>query len=256
MKVLWLTNSDEIHGAGPVEERPSALTARLVEAERGEPIEMIPRVIWPSPELPAIVAGWVERYSPDLVVFHVNAFWFLYRSVPLRLRRRFGRPGAFAARAGFALGEASWFVRTRAYHTLRRFALKTFGGATYFTPEETCEITEACIRRIVSNEGVGLVLRVGDGAQFAAGASPGALAFVHGRLRAVCSAAHVTCVDATQAVPLSPPADFWKSGDRVHMTAPGRAWYARRDADAILAERRRRTESAPAETSVESAPGV
>ncbi len=139
--------------------RTSRKTARLLEAATGETVEIIPRVIWPSAQLPDIIDGWMERYSPDIVLFQINGFWYLYASVPLLFERKLGRVGKQISRAGLRAGRTPWIVKTRVFHFGRRVALRTIGGAHYFTPAEVCEIVEACLRRIVRHEGAGLIVQ-------------------------------------------------------------------------------------------------
>jgi len=239
VKVLWLCNSDEVNGDMPEERRASHLAARLLEAQAGEQVEVIPRAIWPSPELPAIIDGWIDRYSPDIVVFHVNGFWYLYRSIPLLFQRRFGRVGKQIARAGLSVGSTPWIVKTRAYHLGRRLALKTIGGATYFSPEEVCETVESCVRRILRREGVGLVVRAPlSPDKYSAPAEM--IRTVDRTVRALCDAVHATYVGRQDPdVPVRTEVEFWRRGDRVHTSAEGHAYYAQQAAGAVLIEWRR-----------------
>ncbi len=238
MRVLWLTNSDDL--LGPEAERPSALVAARVADVLAVPVEITPRVIWPSPELPDIIDSWIRRYAPDLVMLHVNGYWYLYRSVPERLVRRFGLPGRLAGRATARAGRSSRLSHTAAFHAGRRIALRVLGGETHFTAAETSDLAARCIRQIVRHEGPGLVVRVGDGAQFLAGAPGDDVERVHRAVSSVCRDVHATCVDGDLARPGLPPDDYWRRGDRVHMSIEGRHWYAARDAEALVAEFRRR----------------
>ena len=236
MKILWLSNSDEVQEDVPPESRASHLAATLVEAGIGEPVEVIPRVIWPSPQLPGIIDGWMDRYSPDMVVFHVNGFWYLYSSVPLMFQRKFGRLGPYLTKAGLKAGSTSWIVKTRAYHLARGLALKTVGGATYFTPQEVCDTVEACVRRIIRREGVGLVVRAPVAPSSWNSAPAGAFRFVHRSLSALCESLHVTYLGQDPDLPDATDQSFWTGGDRLHTNAEGHAWYAQLDAGAIIAE--------------------
>ncbi len=233
MKVLWLTNSDEVHGDIPDEVRTSRQTARLLEAAASETVEIIPRVIWPSPQLPDIIDGWMERYSPDIVLFQMNGFWYLYASVPLLFERKLGSVGKRISRAGLRAGRTPWIVKTRVFHFGRRVALRTIGGAHYFTPAEVCETVEACVRRIVRHEGAGLIVQGQLVPSSWSSAPPGAIAFVHQGVSALCESLHVTYVAADPANPRE-SIDFWRKGDRLHTSEEGHAWYARKIAAAIL----------------------
>lgn len=229
--MLLLTHSDEIYGDIPEEGRASRQTERFIEQETGKPAEVIPRTIWPSPQLPDIIDTWLERYSPDVVMFHINGFWYLYRSVPLLFERRFGRVGRYVGAAGEKAGRTQWLVETRGFHLTRHVALRTIGGATHFSANETVETVEACVRRIARHEGVGLVVRAPLAIPFLATCSKEALRSVDQRVRAVCDRLHVSYYDPDDP---PPETNFWKSGDRLHTSAEGQAWYARKDAQAIL----------------------
>ena len=219
----------------PAEARSYSQTARLIREAIGEEVEVTPRIIWPSVELPDLIDRWMERYTPDAVIYHINGFWYLYRSTPLRLERRLGPLGRPLSRAGLRLGGSSWFATTRVFHAGRWLALRTIGGDTYFTPEEVVETVEACVRRIIRHEGVGLVVR-GQMAPWSwTSQPPGALRSVHTGVQRFCAAAHVAYVAADPDGQVDENMDFWRRGDRLHTNAPGHSWYARLDADAIVA---------------------
>jgi hypothetical protein len=234
VKVLWLATSDDAAGDIPVEGRAYFQVVKLVEEAIGEPVEVVPRIIWPAATLPELIERWVERYRPDVVIYHVNGFWYLYRSTPLRLERKLGPLGKPLARAGLRAGGSAWFARTRVFHAGRWLALKTIGGDTYFSPDQVADTVEACVRRIVQHEGVGLVVR-GPMAPWSWTSQPeGALRRVHERLAGFCAAVHVPYVAVDPDEPPDARMDFWGAGDRLHSNAAGHTWYARIDAEAIV----------------------
>lgn len=167
---------------------------------------MIARVVWPTAELPEIIDSWMRTYTPDLVVLHVNAYWYLYRSTPLLLQRRLGRFGRAMGNSAAAVGRTRWIARTAPFQLARRLALATIGGATYFTATGVCDVMEACALTVASHEQAGLVVRVGDGVQF--GAQREAVARVHRRLGDFCAQHHVSCVAGDERAPKTPPADY------------------------------------------------
>ena len=104
MKLLFLGNSNDIprHKGNPT--RASAVATAL-EAATGQPVELVIKPIWPDELLPGRIERWMRDEHPDLVFFSVPGFWFLYESVPVRLKRRWGAPGRWLARLGFAAAD-------------------------------------------------------------------------------------------------------------------------------------------------------
>lgn len=233
MKVLWLTNSDDVGDTVPEDQRSFRVAARLVEAATGEPVEVTPRVIWPSAQLPDLIDEWIERYEPDIVVFKINGFWYLYPSIPLQVERMFGRRmGRPVARAGLKAAATPWIAHRAVFHLSRRLALKAMHGATHFSPQEVAELVERCTRRIVRHEEVGLVMR----GQLAGwrNAPPGAELFVHKKVAALCDELHVIYLARDPEGPLL-GAEYYKKGDRLHTDAHGHEAHARQEAIAIEA---------------------
>jgi hypothetical protein len=159
MKLLRLGNSTDMDANIPEKERSAWLSAQVFAEATGELPEMTVRSIWPTAQLPERVEAWLDEYEPDLVFFLVNAFWFTYPSVPLRLRRLFGPSGDAVSRLGFKIGRNPTFTRRRLFQFLRRWTVRAIGGDTHFTPESVLATVEACMRTIVAREDVVLVVR-------------------------------------------------------------------------------------------------
>ncbi|MEO6398754.1 MAG: hypothetical protein ABIP13_09840, partial [Tepidiformaceae bacterium] len=66
MRILRLTNSNDLTPAVAPEFRASAVVERVVSAATGEPVESMVRAIWPTPDLPDHVGRWIETYQPDV----------------------------------------------------------------------------------------------------------------------------------------------------------------------------------------------
>ena len=245
MKVLWLGNSDDVGLAADRRGgRSIDVAQRLLEEDTGGPVEITGRVIWPSPGLPDLIGGWVERYEPDVVMFKVNGYWYLYRSVPLRLERAFGRvAGGSIAKAGRATADIPWLAHTRAYHAARRMARRTIGAATFFTPAEVAGIVDRCIRRILQSERVGVVVWSPVGAW--EGAPAGAAEHVFDALDPLCRQLGVIHVAWKPGTP-DPTADFFETGDRIHRANDGHNWYGEREARAINSAWQAATTGVPA----------
>lgn len=158
VRILRLGNSTDLDERVPEKERSSWLSAQVFSAATGRSPDLTVRAIWPSPGLPPTLDSWIEKHEPQLVFFAVNAYWFTYRSVPERLKRLLGPLGGPAFVAGARVGR-SRFVETRLFHILRRLAGRLIGGDAPFTPEQVLDVVETCLRKIVANEDVVLVVR-------------------------------------------------------------------------------------------------
>ena len=159
MRILRLTNSDDFTRDVAENDRGYQLVAAAMKDATGEDVETIVKVIWPADDLPDIVERWVTEYRPDIVFLKVNSYWYTYESVPLKLRRRFGRIGQAAGDAGQRATEIHWLARTRAFKKARALALSTIGGETHFSVDYVIKTVEAVSRRVLRHEDVILVVR-------------------------------------------------------------------------------------------------
>jgi hypothetical protein len=197
MRVLRLAASDEDHGRMAPGSQAHEVAAALLREATGEEVETTIRNLWPDDGLPDLVDRWMDRYQPDLVLLKVNAFWFNYLSVPLRLERALGPAGKYIGRAGVRAGEIRWVARSPVFRNARRFLLRTIGGATYFTPEQVVTSMRECATRILAHEGGGLVV-VGPHSRLnheltrkAAAAHERRRLYVHNSMKQFCAELHV-----------------------------------------------------------------
>lgn len=158
MRILRLATSDDDSARLAPGATAQEAAARVLTEATGEQVETIVRSPWPDAGLPDLVGRWLERYEPDLVLLKVNAFWFNYLSVPLRLERSLGPLGKGIGRAGVRVGETPWLTRSTVFRHGRRYLVRIVGGATYFTPEQVVTSMEQCARRILAREGTGLLI--------------------------------------------------------------------------------------------------
>lgn len=96
VRLLWLGNRED---AGASHGGPIPVARRRLEAVTEESVEVTARVVWPSDELPGIIAGWLDRYQPDVVMFEQDAYWYLLPLLPLRVERLLGRLGGSRVRS-------------------------------------------------------------------------------------------------------------------------------------------------------------
>jgi hypothetical protein len=159
VKILKLCTSDELAPGIPEGQRAYQVAERVIHDATGEAVETTLRVIWPSPQLPDLLDQWLDKYGPDLVLFVVSPFWMTFESTPLKLQRRFGKAGQKLGQMGARVGGHPKVSETRAAMAARRLLISTIGGDFYFEPEEISELTDACTRRVLARESVGLVIR-------------------------------------------------------------------------------------------------
>ncbi len=159
MRILRLSNSNDVNPLVPEAERAQVIAEQVVAELTGEAVETIVKVIWPAPELPGIVAGWLERYQPDVVFIVTSSYWVTYESVPLRVERRAGILGKALARVGFKVGGNPAVASSSPFRFGRRAAARTIGGETYFTPAEAAGYVADVLRRVLARESVVAVVR-------------------------------------------------------------------------------------------------
>lgn len=241
MKILRLSDSDDI---GEVREaqRGFRVVERVLAEATGEPVETLVRVIWPSPALPDLVEGWVDRYQPDLVIFKANGYWYVYRSVPLQIRRRLAVVGGPIGTAAAWAGKTRWLARRRAFKATRGFLVRTLGGASYFEPEQVIETMTECVRRIARREHIGIVVRtpiIGwlELPYLSARQREvmcARLAVVESAAAALCDSVHAIHVGRDPYGPLPLAGEIYEA-DGLHLNAATQEWYARQEAEALLA---------------------
>jgi hypothetical protein len=229
VKILALLSSDVHGGDGHIEQQslfPALMREPLARA-LNEPVEVIARPIWPTTDLPRVLDGWMSRYEPDLVMFAVSPFWFLYESLPLRLGRRFGRVGAFGTRVALAVAATPWLAHNRAFQSMRRAVQRRVPGSGYFEPGEVVATSQMAIRAILRREGAYLVV-VGpaggdDWATDARSAQRIAerRAQVNDAMASFCRLLHLEYWDVDGLSKMADPQAKSLQGDRLHLDEAG-----------------------------------
>ncbi|MCC6381868.1 MAG: hypothetical protein IT304_05125 [Dehalococcoidia bacterium] len=158
MRLLWMGASETVAGPFPPDERASGIASRVLGAATGEPVDLVVRRVWPSPDLPAVVEGWLARYRPELVQIAISTYPTCYASVPIRLERAFGAPGKAVGRAGLTVIGEGWLPHHPGFRAARWLARHTIGAAAYFEPEELVSTWEAVFRAVLRTESAGLVV--------------------------------------------------------------------------------------------------
>lgn len=208
-----------------------AIAGKLLEAECGEPVELTARVIWPSDDLHEVVGRWVQRYEPDVVMFKLDGYWYLFNSLPVRVEQALGRVGGGRVRGwGERAVRHAWFRRSWPYRGARAVAKRSLGTATNFSPEYVADVTERCVRTILAHEGTGLTVWGQTGPW--AGAPAGAQAFMYRRMSALSAKLHVSYVAWDPATP-PPGRKGFQLEDGIHRNKAGHEFFALREAHSL-----------------------
>ncbi len=226
VRVLKLCTSDDLAGDLADDARAYRVAERTIREATGEDVQTTLKAIWPDRALPDVVENWLVRYQPDLVLFVVSGYWMTFESVSLRLERRLGRLGRWLGRAGERAARIPG-SESAAGRALRTGLRRVVGADAAFTPEEVISVVEACIRRVLSRESVGLVVRAPLVAlvhnENARGRARGErrLAEVDAALQQLCSRLSVEYVTREAANPYGGDetrllADFVHSGEESH----------------------------------------
>lgn len=243
IRLLRLTHSDDFVEQIPPELRAGAIADRILADASGEEVDSVSKGIWPVPELPDHIARWMGRYEPDMVIIRIAAYWFTYESVPLKLERMLGPWSRRLTSLGNRAAANRVIGHNAAFKLLQKASLRIIGGATLLTPDETVGVAEACLRPILSREGVGVVLR-GPRTPFGGFKSRRALRrseikrqCVNRRLAELCSRHHLTFAGFDSMEELLDPSI--RLGDRLHSNLAGQEQVGRMEGGALVREWRR-----------------
>lgn len=226
MNVLFLGNSNDAGQWFEGGKKRHEIIAERLEQEFGEPVVITVKSLWPNENLPKRVAEWIDKAQPDLVYISMSGYWFLYRSVPLRVQRIMGTMGEGVGKAGFQVAESKRWSHNAAFRALRSALQGTIGGDTHFTPEQVIERMSEVIRTAVRYEGAVVVVKGPHGKKLYA-KNRRALAQderkrrkVHTAMKTLCAQLHVPYEGAETPVVRDPSyVQGLTVGDGLHSTA-------------------------------------
>ena len=208
MRVLRLGNSDDVSPGIPDAERNYHVAGAILAEAAGEPVETIARPIWPTADLPDLVAGWIDEYRPDFVFLSTAA----------------AADPRFAHRRWFKLG--------------RRVAHRIIGGDTPFDTALIIQRMETVIRRIAAHEDIVLLVKGTGGGRLNEEALEGYYERftarrdeVEGAIERLCRQLHVAYV-GTGARKSKEDRDI-HGGDGVHKGARGSGAMGRQEGAAM-----------------------
>jgi hypothetical protein len=163
MRVLWLGKSEDIRTELPDEERYITVALRTFEELTGEHPEATVHRIWPKPNLPDLVEGWMRELQPEFGAVRLNPFWYDYETVQRGAQGRFRRAGPIISSAADRLTRNPRVRNSSPLRLLRKAAGRATGRRAEFTTDEVLTRTETALRRILKHEDVGLVVLASDG---------------------------------------------------------------------------------------------
>ncbi len=160
MRILFLGSSNDAGNWVAPTQKKHVLAGTRLEEEWGEPVEWVVKGIWPTEDLPQHVQEWVEESQPDVVYLNTGSYWFLYRSVPNRVKRLLGKVGGErVGEAGARIARSERWAHNRAFRGLRKVLQETIGGDTYFTTQQVIDRMSECLRVAVRSEGTIVVVK-------------------------------------------------------------------------------------------------
>lgn len=228
VKVLILGNSQDT-GAFVEEgaKRHYIIRDRLAE-EFGEPVEIAVRNAWPNSRMTDYVAKAVEDVDPDLVYVNMTAYPFSYESLPLRIKRVFGRVGGEkVGDAGMRMADSRRWSHNAVFRRLRRIGQATIGGDTHFTPEEVLGRYQELVRILVRREGLVVAVKgpasvSGTGTKRELKRKEARRQRVHQPMKAFCKQLHVSYFGTDEPLYKSRPIRKGTTvGDGLHSNAEG-----------------------------------
>ncbi len=243
VRVLRLTNSDDFNADIPPKQRAAAIADRILEAATGQEVKSVARHIWPTPALPGLIARWVDEHEPDLVFIRIASYWFTYESVPLKIERALGPWSRRVTKVGTRAAESRIIGHNRAFKLLQKGMLRTIGGATLLTADETVAAAESYLRPILAREGAGVVVR-GPRTPFGVLRSQAALRkseerrqYVNRKLAELCERHHVTFAPFDSLAEVIEPSQ--RLVDGVHVNEAGHLLVGAMEGEALVREWKR-----------------
>lgn len=173
VRILRLGTSDDENPAIPENGRAPSVCERTFADLAEEFAETTIRRIVPTADAPGVVDRWLSRYRPDCVVLVISSVWCSYETAAYRMQSSW--PPAFQP---LARAVQRWGGRTASSNSIalragRQLSRRLVGVSARFRPDEVVDVAEACIRTIIQNEDIALIVRgpvtryPGDGGEVA-----------------------------------------------------------------------------------------
>ncbi|MGE0597846.1 MAG: hypothetical protein AB7J35_11880 [Dehalococcoidia bacterium] len=254
MKILGLVGSD-VHGGNANIPKQDLYPERMVvglEKALGEGVEVVSRAVWPTPELPALVDRWMREFEPDLVVFSVSGYPFLYESTPVRIERRLGPVGRLIGQTSRKAAAQPRLAHNRTFQWSRKAVQRIIGGEAWFTAKEVSDISKQVISAVLRSEsGYIEVFGPSGGEKWSRNHQHlnrliARRRWVDRELAEFCQAHHVAYWDEARRATIADPKPKALQGDDLHLNKEGHKRMAEYQFDLALGMARRAREHAGA----------
>ncbi|MGE3076001.1 MAG: hypothetical protein AB7N24_08960 [Dehalococcoidia bacterium] len=254
MKILGLVGSD-VHGGNANIAKQDLYPERMrvgLETALGEEVEVVSRAVWPTRELPALVDRWMKEFEPDLVVFSVSGYSFLYESTPVRVERRLGRLGRLIGRTSLRAAAQPRLAHNRPFQWSRRTVQRIIGGEAWFTAKEVSDVSQQVISTVLRSEsGYIEVFGPSGGEKWSRNQAHLDRLIARRRrvdreLAAFCQAHHVEYWDEARRATIADPKPKALQGDDLHLNREGHKRMAEYQFNLALGMARRAREHAGA----------
>ncbi|MEO8538197.1 MAG: hypothetical protein ABI577_00560 [bacterium] len=229
MKILGILTSNVTGGDVEIPQQdmfPARMQAALAK-ELNEHVDVEARSAWPTQKLPNRVDDWVRNFEPDLVVFSIIGFWFMYESTPVRLQRKLGLPGRILGRASREAAARPRLAHNRVFQWSRKRIQEAVGGQAWFTPEEVIASSQRVISTCLRRESTYIVVVGPSGGEKWARNEAHLRELLLRRRRvdremaAFCKAHHVEYWDEPMLATITDPRPASLQGDDLHLDREG-----------------------------------
>jgi len=160
VRVLFLGSSNDTGDWVPQTAKKHVLAGERLAAEIGEPVEWVVKSIWPTEDLAQRVGIWMAETQPDVVYLNTASYWFLYRSVPKRVKRLLGRVGGERiGEAGARVAKSERWAHNAVFRGIRKALQETIGGDPYFSTQQVIDRISETVRVAARDESTVVVVK-------------------------------------------------------------------------------------------------
>ena len=223
-----LGSSNDVENWVQPTQKKHVLVGERLESDLGEPVDWVVKGIWPTDDLAQRVDRWMDESRPDVVYINTGSYWFLYRSVPLRVKRLLGRVGGERlGNAGASVAKSERWAHNAVFRGLRKVLQETIGGDTHFTTQQVIDRVSASVRVAAQDERTVVVVKGPHGKRRLSAREKNfqrderERLKLHSALEALCVQLHVTYdgVGEGGVRQTAPYKRNPKTGDRMHADA-------------------------------------